>query len=190
MSLYDRVVLSEFNFLQTPSPKRQRNRLGRLGQLRRVKNQVWFWAASQPGELPAGFVVPKTKMPSGDRKVGEQLAEKIRKEHFPKMPSRIGNHFICHSLEGFCGKGSWLGKVYKVMVTGQVVTLDSGWYSMLDLFGFMSRITDTDVERMKAYWSGERTEDWDFKPETILKGKAIILGPAEDYDFKRSPTAS
>lgn len=107
----------------------------------------------------------------------EEIFEKVRKEHFPHKPPRIGSVFVCPELDGFCSGKYDRKYVYEVEVKG-------GPLHWADAENWTEAVFRGEAERWAhQYWKKETS------PQSFHMFKEVIVGGG-DVTVKRAVTES
>jgi hypothetical protein len=169
----------------------------KFGDQRKVKAMHAFWRSrASRGDVKPGFIVPphfstwkeledeaKKDKFAKTKCLAERLYEKVRRDEFPKRPSRKGAVFVCPTRAGFCtprGKYDFkYHRYFEVLVTGTIFYADgvmfSRGYNELQKFPNSTWAT----KDAQGYWRGEHSFEMEQIPELVVHGEVVVIGSAE-----------
>ena len=142
-----------------------------------VKDEIFYWSTSRPGEVPIGFMVPKSG-PIQELIEAEQIFEEARKELNPSAPSRFSCVYVCPTLNGFCSEPRYGRSVYKVKVSGKVFYADAeNWSGAVQRFERFKKI-DVFKDFAEYYWEG-LSQEQAMTDDDYLYYEALVDGTVE-----------
>lgn len=169
----------------------------KFGDQRKVSALHAYWRSrAERGDIKPGFVVPphfstwkelqdeaKKDKWAKTKYLTERLYEKVRRDEFPKRPSRKGAVFVCPTRAGFCTpKGKYdlkYHRYFEVLVTGTIFYADgvlfSRGYNELEKFPDSTWV----IKDAQDYWRGEHSYEMEQIPELVVHGEVVVIGAAE-----------